>query len=105
MSRSHAAGRGVVLAAVVFLGLSACAGAPVQEMSNARQAIAAARSAGAEERAPEQFTQATALMAQAEDSLQKNDYKSARAQAVQARSRALQALRTAAPEGRKADDR
>jgi len=44
-------------------------------------------------------------MAQAEESLQKNDYKSARAQAVQARNRAVQALRTAAPEGRKADDR
>jgi len=32
----------------VGLGLVACAGAPVQEMSNARQAIQAAREAGAE---------------------------------------------------------
>jgi hypothetical protein len=32
---------------VAALALAACAGAPVQEMSNARQAIRAARDAGA----------------------------------------------------------
>ncbi len=105
MSSSPAARRGVALAAVVFLGFTACAGAPVQEMSDARQAIAAAKSAGAAERAPEEFALATSLLAQAEDALQKHDYKAARRQARQARMRAQQALQTAAPEGRHVDDR
>ncbi|MGH8237621.1 MAG: hypothetical protein ACREXP_11450, partial [Steroidobacteraceae bacterium] len=48
--------------AVAVLALAACAGAPVQEMSNARQAIRAARDAGAEKAAPQKLNEAEALL-------------------------------------------
>jgi len=104
MSSSAAARRGAALAFVALIGLVACAGAPVQEMSDARQAIAAARSAGGAERAPEQFKLATSLLAQAEAALEKHDYKAARRQAQQARTKAMQALRASSSERRQADD-
>jgi Domain of unknown function (DUF4398) len=72
--------------------LMACAGAPVQEMSNARQAIRAAHEAGAEQVAPEQLTQARGYMEQAEASLQTRRYRDARRHAVAARGKAVEAL-------------
>ena len=51
------------------MGLTACAGAPVQEMSNARQASKAARDAGAEKRAPQTLHEAQTLLARAQDNL------------------------------------
>lgn len=72
--------------------LSACAGAPVQEMSNARQAIRAAYDAGAERVAPAQFTQARAFMQQAEMNLQSRAYRDARRNAIAARGKAVEAL-------------
>jgi hypothetical protein len=72
--------------------LAGCAGAPVQEMSNARQAIRAAREAGAERVAPEQLTEARAYMERAEASLQNRRYRDARRHAVAARGKAVEAL-------------
>lgn len=100
MTRSRVASRCAALVAAALLGtalvsLSACTGAPVQEMSDARQAIAAARAAGAAERAPEQFAQATNSLSRAEAALQRHDYGTARSQAALARTRALEALRLA----------
>lgn len=61
-------------------------------MSNARQAIRAAREAGAERVAPEQLTEARAYMERAESSLQSRRYRDARRHAVAARGKAVEAL-------------
>ena len=76
------------------MGLTACAGAPVQEMSNARQAIKAAREAtgGSTVSAPASLAEAEALLDRAEDYLQKRAYKQARRDAIAARGKAVEAL-------------
>ena len=86
-----------LLLALTAVGLPACAGAPVQEMSNARQAIKAARDAGAERIAPQVLGEAQSLLQQAEDSLQKRAYRDARRDAVAAHHKAAEALETAQP--------
>ena len=79
----------------VFLGiacLAACAGAPVQEMSDARQAIVAARAAGATEaNSPDMYAAAEAI-SRAERLLQAQEYTRARLAALQAKSHAGAAL-------------
>ena len=79
------------------MGLVACAGAPVQEMSNARQAIKAARDANAElsASAPPSLAEAEALLNRAEVSLQRRAYKAARRDAIAARGKAAEALSSA----------
>lgn len=75
------------------MGLSACAGAPVQEMSNARQAIKAARdAAGSSVSTPPSLAEAEALLNRAEVSLQRRAYKQARRDAIAARGKAAEAL-------------
>lgn len=81
--------------------LSACAGAPVQEMSNARQAIKAARDAGADRVAPQKLSEAQALLERAETSLQSRSYREAKRSAVAARGRATEALTAVRPVGDK----
>jgi hypothetical protein len=84
------------------MGLVACAGAPVQEMSNARQAIKAARDAtGHSTAAPASLTEAEALLIRAEGNLQRRAYKAARRDAIAARGKAAEALSST----RTADDR
>ena len=79
--------------ALLLLLLGSCATAPpVQEMSDARQAIAAAREAGAEQYAADQLDKAVNLMGTAEKSLQGRLYHSARRAAVDAKNAALDAL-------------
>lgn len=74
---------------------SGCAGAPVQEMSNARQAIKAAREAGAERVVPQTMREAEALLDRAEGSLQRRAYRDARRDAVAAKNKAGEALTAA----------
>lgn len=81
--------------------LSACASAPVQEMSNARQAIRAARDAGAERVASEQMSEALAFLERAEANLQTGEYRNAKRNAVAARGKAAQALEAAQTMARK----
>jgi hypothetical protein len=81
-----------LLLALLGAGLWGCAGIPAQEMSNARQAIKAARDAGAERVAPQALIEAQTLLQQAEDSLQRRDYRNARRTAVEAKGRAADAL-------------
>jgi hypothetical protein len=80
------------------LFISACATVPpVQEMSDARQAIAAAREAGAENYASSQLSQAQDLLAVAEDYLEtgtSNAYWQARKAAIGAKEVAFEALLT-----------
>jgi hypothetical protein len=75
------------------LVLAACgSGPPVQEMSDARQAIAVAREAGAGERAADQLRAAEALLDSAQQKLTDHAYDEAREDALQAKLKALDAL-------------
>lgn len=66
---------------------------PVQEMSDARQAIMAAKEAGAEEKAPAELGQAVGHLHAAEEALTQKQYTSARRDAVIAKNRAIDALK------------
>ena len=66
---------------------------PVQEMSDARQAISAARDAGAEEHAAEQLLAAEAALQSAEKYLGTRNYNVAREEALSAKSQAIDARR------------
>ena len=85
---------------LVFLtgGLAGCATAPpVQEMSDARQAIAAAKEAGAEQLAVDELGRAETLLKKAEEFLTvgtSNAYWQARNAAVDAKETAFEALLT-----------
>ncbi len=77
-----------------LLATAACQTAPpVQEMSDARQAIMAAKEAGAAEKAPDDLKAAEEHEQAAEDALSERAYLRARRHAVLAKSRALDALR------------
>ena len=76
---------------VALLALSACAGPPVQEMSDARQAIQAAESAGAPTYAPVVLRQAKEFLASAEQKLEKRAYNGARNDARLAKQKATHA--------------
>jgi hypothetical protein len=77
----------------LFLGLSACAGnPPVQEMSDARQAIAAAEEADAGELAPQSLNEARRYLDEAQRQLQDEAFEPARMNAVRARNRAVRAI-------------
>ncbi len=67
-------------------------GPPVQEMSDARQAIAAARTAGATSNSSPELDAATAAISRAEDHLQAGEYTRARLAAMQAKHHAAAAL-------------
>lgn len=76
---------------VVLLTLVACAGPPVQEMSDARQAIQAAEEAGAAKYAPVPLDQARDALASAEEKLHKRAYNGARNDARLAKQKATHA--------------
>ena len=83
---------------LVLLGgtqLAGCAGVPVQEMSNARQAVRAAQKAGGAKYAPETMAEAERLLASAKANLKKGDYRPARDEADMAREKAMEARRQA----------
>lgn len=67
-----------------------CAAVPVQEMSDARQAVAAAQSGG-DRTANAQLQAAREALAQAEEALKNVQYRRARELAVQARAKAIEA--------------
>lgn len=79
-----------LLAALTFAG---CAGAPVQDMSNARQAVMAAQQMGAAQSAPREFAQAQQWLTEAQAALDRGDYGEARADALRARDKAVEAIR------------
>src|SRR3569833_3035000 len=80
-----------MLAIVMMSGLVACAGVPTQEMSNARQALQAARAANADTHAPKSFSEAEQRLSKAERELSAHYYARARKDAVIARSAAITA--------------
>ena len=85
------------LLAALFAGpwLAGCAGMPLQEMSDTRQAIRAAERAGAEKHAPELLAEAQRLVETARLNIHKGEYREAREEAVLAREKAMEARRLA----------
>jgi len=82
---------------VAVCGLAACETAPpVQEMSDARQAIAVAKEAGAEDLAAFHLKAAENYLASAEQKLGERAYNQARRDAKQAKMKALDALKASA---------
>jgi hypothetical protein len=84
-----------VLLTFMALALGGCVTAPpVQEMSDARQAINAAEAANAAQRAPDSLRDARRFLAEAEQQLQQEAYGPARFNAIRAKNRAVLALRS-----------
>ena len=84
------------LAVVVGVAcLAGCASAPVQEMSDARQAIAAAGAAGATTATSPDFYAAQAAITRAETHLQAQEFTRARLAAMEAKRHAAAALANA----------
>lgn len=79
----------LVLCLVVLIG--ACASIPAQEMSDARQAVQAARDLGAATHAPERLNRAEDLLDQAKQALDAGQYDAGRAHALAAKGEAAQA--------------
>lgn len=78
---------------ILGLLLAACASSPpVQEMSDARQAIMAAEQAEADQYAPTTLADARRYLAEAEQLLREEAYGQARMNAVRAKNRAVRAL-------------
>ncbi|HEX9851591.1 MAG TPA: DUF4398 domain-containing protein [Woeseiaceae bacterium] len=82
---------------LLMLSAGCESGPPVQEMSDARQAISIAREAGAATAAGEDLSQAEALLESAEKNLAGRAYSQARRDAMQAKEKALNALATVEP--------
>ncbi len=81
----------LTFAALGALALAGCAGVPVQEMSDARQAVRAAQEAGGARYAPETMAEAEKLLKSAKSNLGKGEYRAAREEAEQARAKAMEA--------------
>jgi Domain of unknown function (DUF4398) len=86
----------LVMAVLLLLGaVAGCAGAPVQEMSNARQAVQAAERAGAAVHAPADLSEAKRLLKQAESNIRLGNYRAARDAAEKSREKAMVARHVA----------
>ena len=81
----------IVLVGIACL-LGCTSGPPVQEMSDARQAIVAAQTAGATTATSPEYAAAQAAISRAEAHLQAQEYVRARYAAVQAKKHAAAAL-------------
>ena len=85
--------RRTAAALAATLTIAACATSPpVQEMSDAREAIAAAEEASAAELAPGPLNDARRFLETAEQLLRDEAYGAARINAIRAKNRAMQAL-------------
>lgn len=84
-----------VIVVLHLLVLVACVSAPVQEMSDARQAIRAAKEAGASSDTDSSLIKAESLLKEAEVALENGEYGKARTTATEARNEAIKAQRLA----------
>lgn len=83
-----------LLAAIVFgLVLAACASAPVQEMSDARQAVSVADQLQAGKAAPNEMAAARDYLQKAQAALDAGDFGAAREAATLARQSAVKAIK------------
>lgn len=76
---------------VVVVLLAGCSGAPVQEMSDARQAIKAAISVGAQTKSPKSFSKAQKYLLSAKAALEQGHFSRARSNAIRAKHHAIKA--------------
>lgn len=79
----------ILLVLLFGVMLVACAGVPVQEMSDARQALQAAAEVGAREKAADKYKKANDLLGQAEEALKTANYAKARKLADEAKEQAI----------------
>jgi len=86
---------GRLLGMLLIVAVVGCASAPVQEMSDARQALRAAQESGAGETVPGKMEQAEDLMQQAESDLESGDYRDARKKAQTVRELSIEARQKA----------
>lgn len=86
---------GILALLVAAVSLGACMGAPIQEISDARQALRAADQALAPQQVPANYEQAEELLARATRELYAGRYDEARAAARDAREAAIAARRVA----------
>jgi hypothetical protein len=87
-------GKSLLASCIVFswcIILSACATAPIQEMSDARQSLQAAHDAGADKYAATTLHSAELALQQAENKLENRAFKEARSNAVTAKIEAMNA--------------
>jgi len=86
--------------ATAMLLLAGCVATPppVQEMSDARQAVTAAREAGADKHAPPVYRRSVSMLRNAEGTLDRRRFKQARDQALAARRLAIEAMRNSTSE-------
>ena len=91
---SYIAARALRLVAVAAAAavLNACAGAPVQEMSNARQTLAAAEQAQSSKTTQQDLANARRYLDEAQAALDAGDYSTAREDALKAQQIALRVL-------------
>jgi hypothetical protein len=82
-------------AALASAVLTGCASAPMQEMSDARQAIRAAQDAGAANTAAQPLSEAQIALNRAESQLNKRFFRAARRSAEEAHGKAVEALQLA----------
>ncbi|MGD9843681.1 MAG: DUF4398 domain-containing protein [Steroidobacteraceae bacterium] len=78
-----------VVGCLVYGLLAGCVTSPVQAMSDARQAVAAAEQAGGEQRLPEQMQAVRAALSAAEVALHSKQFKLARISAERVREQAI----------------
>ncbi|VAW91483.1 hypothetical protein MNBD_GAMMA22-2744 [hydrothermal vent metagenome] len=81
----------ILLFSTLLFNVSCAINPPVQEMSNARQALNAARDANAEQFAENQYKKAKELLEQARSNIENGDYHTARYLALEAKNEAIQA--------------
>lgn len=81
--------------AVAIVALTACATAPVQEMSDARLAIRSAEAVGALQHSPQALMEAQRLLQEAQTHLESGTYEDARQYALDARQQAIKARNVA----------
>jgi hypothetical protein len=84
-----------LLALALSAWLVACAGMPVQQQSDARQAIKAAQKADAAKYAPDLLAEAQAHLKTGETNLRSGEYRTARDEFEVAREKAMEARRIA----------
>ena len=80
-----------ILCSTMLFIVSCTANPPVQEMSDARQALNAARDAQAEHYAENKYKKAKELLEEARSNLEKGDYYTAKYLAIEAKHEATQA--------------
>ncbi len=92
MNTLSACGRAVFLTlSLLLLGAGCASTPPIQEMSDARQAVQAAREVHAERYAPISLSEAERLLEEATRQLRAKNYRKAREKALAAKKMALKA--------------